>query len=49
MKTKISSLFLLFLTAWDMGFDFVGCEIDKTYFELEEERFRKHTAQTRMF
>lgn len=37
------------IAAWDMGFDFVGCEIDKTYFELEEERFRKHTAQTRMF
>lgn len=37
------------IAAWDMGFDFVGCEIDKTYFDLEEERFRKHTAQTRMF
>ena len=37
------------IAAYDMGFDFVGCEIDKTYLELEEERFRKHTAQTRMF
>lgn len=36
------------IAAWDLGFDFVGCEIDKTYFELEEERFRKHTMQTRM-
>lgn len=37
------------IAAWDLGLDFVGCEIDKTYFELEEERFRKHTMQTRMF
>lgn len=36
------------IAAWDMGFDFVGCEIDKTYFALMEERFNKHTAQTRM-
>lgn len=37
------------IAAYDLGFDFVGCEIDKTYFDLEEERFNKHTAQTRMF
>lgn len=37
------------IAAWDLGFDFVGCEIDKTYFELEEKRFAEHTAQTRMF
>jgi site-specific DNA-methyltransferase (adenine-specific) len=37
------------IAAWDMGFDFVGCEIDKTYFELMEKRFKEHTAQTRMF
>lgn len=36
------------IAAWDMGFDFVGCEIDKTYFDLMEQRFQKHTAQTRM-
>ena len=36
------------IAAWDMGFDFVGCEIDKTYFELMEQRFQKHTSQTRM-
>lgn len=36
------------IAAWDMGFDFVGCEIDKTYFELEEKRFAEHTRQTRM-
>ncbi len=37
------------IAAWDMGFDFVGCEIDKTYFELEEKRFEEYTRQTRMF
>lgn len=36
------------IAAWDLGFDFVGCEIDKTYFDLAEQRFQKHTAQTRM-
>ena len=36
------------IAAWDLGFDFVGCEIDKTYFDLAEQRFRKHTSQTRM-
>lgn len=37
------------IAAWDMGFDFVGCEIDKTYFDLMEKRFTEHTRQTRMF
>lgn len=37
------------IAAYDLGFDFVGCEIDKVYFELEEKRFAEHTAQTRMF
>ena len=36
------------IAAWDMGFDFVGCEIDKTYFDLMEKRFNEHTKQTRM-
>lgn len=36
------------IAAWDLGFDFVGCEIDKTYFDLAEQRFQKHTQQTRM-
>ncbi len=36
------------IAAWDLGFDFVGCEIDKTYFDLMEKRFREHTKQTRM-
>ena len=37
------------IAAYDLGFDFVGYEIDKTYFEQQEERFRKHTAQQNMF
>ena len=36
------------IAAWDMGFDFVGCEIDKTYFDLMEKRFQEYTKQTRM-
>jgi site-specific DNA-methyltransferase (adenine-specific) len=29
------------IAAYNLGFDFVGCEIDKEYFESQEERFRK--------
>ena len=32
-----------------MGFDFVGFEIDKTYFDKQEERFERHTAQQNLF
>lgn len=37
------------IAAYDLGFDFVGYEIDKTYFEQQEERFRKHTNQLNLF
>lgn len=37
------------LAAYTMGFDFVGCEIDKEYFKMQEERFEKYTAQTSLF
>ena len=37
------------IAAYDLGFDFTGYEIDKTYFDLQEERFRKHTNQMNMF
>lgn len=37
------------IAAYDLGFDFVGCEIDKTYFELQEERFNKHSSQCSLF
>ena len=36
------------IAAWDAGLDFVGTEIDSTYFMQEEERFKKHTAQLRL-
>ena len=37
------------IAAYDMGLDFVGYEIDKEYFEKQEERFARHTAQTSLF
>jgi site-specific DNA-methyltransferase (adenine-specific) len=30
------------IAAYDGGFDFVGCEIDKEYFEAAKKRFEKH-------
>lgn len=37
------------IAAYDMGIDFVGCEIDKTYFNLQEKRFQDYTSQTSLF
>jgi site-specific DNA-methyltransferase (adenine-specific) len=37
------------IAAYDMGFDFVGCEIDKQYFDLQEKRFAEHTSQLSLF
>lgn len=37
------------IAAWDAGLDFVGFEIDKTYFDLEEERFATHISQKSLF
>ena len=37
------------IAAWDAGLDFVGYEIDKTYFDLQEERFQAHIAQGNLF
>lgn len=37
------------IAAYNLGFDFVGCEIDKEFFDKQEERFEKHTAQTSLF
>ena len=37
------------IAAYDLGFDFVGYEIDKFYFDKQEERFAKHTAQLDLF
>src|SRR5574344_225422 len=37
------------IAAYNLGFDFVGCEIDKDYFDAQEKRFAAHTAQTSIF
>lgn len=37
------------IAAHDLGFDFVGCEIEPTYFQLQEERFEEHAAQMNLF
>lgn len=37
------------IAAYDMGFDFVGYEIDKDYFEAQEKRFQNHIAQKNLF
>lgn len=37
------------IAAYDAGLDFVGYEIDKEYFDKQEERFAAHTAQMNLF
>ena len=37
------------IVAYDFGKDFVGCEIDKDYFDAQEERYQAHIAQTSLF
>lgn len=37
------------IAAYDLGFDFVGYEIDKEYFDKQEERFKQHCMQTSIF
>ena len=37
------------IAAYNLGFDFVGCEIDKDYFDAQEQRFAAHAAQTSLF
>lgn len=37
------------IAAWDAGLDFVGYEINKTYFDKQEERFNRHAAQQNLF
>lgn len=37
------------IAAWDAGLDFVGYEIDKQYFDQQEERFERHAAQQNLF
>lgn len=37
------------IAAYDAGLDFVGCELVKEYFDLQEERFAAYTSQTNLF
>jgi len=37
------------IAAHDMGFDFTGYELDKDYFEAQEQRFKQHISQLVMF
>ena len=37
------------IAAYDMGFDFIGCEIDINYFEAQEHRYKDHIAQYNLF
>jgi len=37
------------IACYKLDFDFVGCEIDKEYFEKQEERFNAFTAQANLF
>ena len=37
------------IAAHDMGFDFVGYEIDKDYFDAQEKRFQNHIKQQSLF
>lgn len=37
------------IAAYNMGFDFVGCELDTDYFKAQEQRFENHTRQLNLF
>ena len=37
------------IAAHQMDFDFVGCELDKDYYEAACKRFKEQTAQTKLF
>ena len=37
------------IAAYLMGYDFTGYEIDETYFQLQEERFARYSAQMNLF
>jgi len=37
------------IAAYDLGFDFTGYELDKDYFDTQEERFANHIAQAKLF
>lgn len=37
------------IAAYDAGLNFYGYEINKQYFDLQEERFKRHSAQQNLF
>lgn len=37
------------IAAYELGLDFVGCEIDKEYFDKQEERYAAYAAQENLF
>jgi len=37
------------IACYDMGYELHGCELDKDYYEAQEERFKKHTQQAELF
>ena len=37
------------IACYNLGFDFVGCEIDEDYFKAQEERYQAHIAQASLF
>ncbi len=34
--------------AWEMGIEFIGCEIEEEYWKLQEAAYKEHIAQERM-
>ena len=37
------------IACWELGFDFVGCEIDPVYWKLQEKRFKEYQTQPKLF
>jgi len=37
------------IAAYDLGFSFTGFELDKDYFDAQEQRFTNHIAQGKLF
>ena len=37
------------IAAYDLCFNFYGCELDADYFAAQEERFARHIAQPKLF
>lgn len=37
------------IAAYDLGFEFVGCEINKSYYDKQKSRFEEHSSQLNLF